>query len=136
MSDLKVFHPLRIDHFFGSTEVTSDAELLDVMGMRCEANNANKFDISSMDCNYPFLSVMVNDDLAVLHYFSEDGGDCWISNNLNPCVSEDVIFWESENSDGIPLPCDSVVEYSVALNAVKNFAANLSKPQLIDWMEL
>ena len=81
------------------------------------------------------MTLMVQDDFAVLHYFgSADDGGSQSRGNLH-AVPTVVEFPDPAGSE-LTLPGTAVIDLVTAERCVTAFAATLSRPDLVDWLQL
>ncbi|WP_083941147.1 Imm1 family immunity protein [Pseudoduganella violaceinigra] len=108
----------------------SDVEIEAVFASRYE-NNANEFWISNDGDEFPYLVVLVKDDISCLQYFSDEDHAGF---NSKGNESEDgySLFYinVTEEQD---ISNDMVVPVSKALIACKEFLATRTLPQAIEW---
>jgi hypothetical protein len=115
------------------TVTTSDG-LAEVIATRIDGGN--HFEISSATSLFPMLDVLVRDPYAVVHWFPCDGdaGAQACSDVAEP--PEEVLFPHSALGEGITMPGSVLVEVATAEACVEQFADTLSRPTLVDWIEM
>ena len=82
--------------------------------------------------DYPCLAILVNGDLACVHYFLNDQGDMWQSVGNR---EEDVLFRVIGEAPG-SMPGDCVISLDEAIACVNQFFDTLQRPDCIKWREL
>ena len=100
-------------------------------------NEIKEFWLSHEDDNHPAISILVNGDLASLHYFPAEHESGFRSvgkiESLKP--GEMSIFFVSKTEE-IYVINDSVVLFSAALTVAKEFFNFKKLPASIEWFEL
>jgi Immunity protein Imm1 len=114
--------------------VTTADELSEVIASRIAGGS--HFEISSATARYPMLDVLVQEPYAVVHWFPRDGdaGAQACSDVAEP--PEEVAFPHSALGDRITMPGSVLIEVATAEACVEQFAATLSRPTLVDWIEM
>lgn len=100
---------------------------------RIRKSSANPYDdiwISGEE-EFPCLALLVNGNLASLHYFLNDKGDMWQS--LGD-YREDTEFVAGGQKTIMPAEC--VISMEKALECVRQFCENFERPDCIEWNEL
>jgi hypothetical protein len=124
---------------FKSTHVAKELRDLEAILLRRHERGLNAFWLSREGQEYPTLSILVNGNLAALHYIPteheagyrsvggmpglEPGGTTSFS--LSECPADDV----GELNE-------SVLSFSVALSVAKEFFASNELPTAIEWLDL
>ena len=114
--------------------MSTPAELIDVMSRRIDGGN--HFQIASAASPYPLLDLLVRDPYAVVHYWVREGlaGDQADASVLD--APDEVEFPHSSAGDTIVLPGSVLIDAARAMSCVEEFARTLSRPTLVDWIEL
>jgi hypothetical protein len=98
----------------------------------------NSFWVADSAGAFPAINIMVNGDLAYVHYFPKDQHPGYASVGgalgLNP--EEDTDFFHDNAQETFPIMNDSVVPFSDALKVVQGFAISKSIPKCVQWNEL
>lgn len=81
---------------------------------------------------YPCLAMLVNGDLACVHYFLNDQGDMWQS--VGTC-EEEVAFGVYNEAPG-NMPGECVISLDEAIACMNQFFDTLQRPDCIEWREL
>ena len=110
--------------------VSTPADLAEVLGYRI--GGGNHFEIAVTASTYPMLDVLVQDQYAVVHYWSREGiaGD-QAASTLTDAPAE----IEFPHSD-VLMPGSSVIDVATANACVVQFAETLSRPTVVEWTEL
>ena len=132
-------HPLIVSHFAGDTTVRSLEELRATLRLR-GSDDDNSFWLAPPEAQgygYPQLSLLVHEESAVLHYFSEDGDAGAQSIGLSN-GDEMVEFAQlpGGGADDIGVPQSAVLAADVAVHAAEEFALTLARPASIEWFDL
>ena len=127
-------HQLEVVVLDESHVVSTEAELVQVMALRTDGGN--HFQIASTASLYPMLDLLVRDPYAVVHYWVHEGiaGDQADARVLD--APEEVAFRHSSAGDTITMPGSVLVMVNTAMSCVEEFARTLSRPTLVNWIEL
>jgi Immunity protein Imm1 len=114
--------------------VTTPDELSEVIASRIAGGS--HFEISSATTRYPMLDVLVQEPYAVVHWFPRDGdaGAQACSDVAEP--PQEVAFPHGALGDRITMPGSVLIEVATAEACVEQFADTLSRPTLVDWIEM
>ena len=124
---------LFIEYDGGKRECCERGEIAAALNLRNE-NNENEFWIH-FGAKNPCIAVLVKDDIAQVHYFSEEGdtgslavnnGGIVSENEICICIGGNEYYIYSENM----IPFDDVVR------AVLMFYGNSARPGNLTWEEL
>lgn len=87
---------------------------------------------------FPAINIMVNGDLAHVHYFPKERhpGYASVGGALGLSPEEDTEFFHDNTQETIQIMNDSMVSFSDALKAAQEFAISKSMPKCIQWDEL
>ena len=109
--------------------VSTPADLAEVLGYRIGGNH---FEVAVMASTYPMLDVLVQDQYAVVHYWSREGvaGDQAASTLID--APAEIEFLHRD----VLMPGSSVIDVATANACVVQFAETLSRPTVVDWTEL
>jgi len=104
---------------------------------RRHADGINSFWLWHGDDAYPAINISVKGDIAHVHYFP--GGDhpgfASIEDLPRPSPDETTELFLSQN-EGIWVPNDRLVQFSLASKAAQQFSVSTEKPKCIDWYSL
>jgi hypothetical protein len=122
---------------FGGTVLISGKDLLERVYLhRYGSFRSNHFVISPEGSPLPCLTVFVRSDIAVVHYFDNNGG-CLISLGSKLDASDEyVIFEDCPDGSTIYLASENVIEELQAREAVTQFVSDTSLPSSFEWMSL
>ena len=127
---------MRVFHFGGETECLNLEALNDVLMKRHE-NDSNEFELYG-DENYPFMTVLVCEDLACVHYF-RDEDDCghyaYCDENK---LDEDgyTIFYMGSATSETEISNKLVIPFSLALVAAQEFYLSRKMSEKLNWFEV
>jgi hypothetical protein len=129
-----VVHELEVIVLDEPRTVTTSDVLAALIATRIEGGN--HFQISSATAPFPMLDVLVQEPYAVVHWFPRDGdaGAQACSDVAEP--PQEVVFPLSALGDGITMPGSVLIEVATAEACVEQFADTLSRPTLVDWIEM
>jgi hypothetical protein len=87
---------------------------------------------------HPAINIMVNGDLAYVHYFPEDRHPGFASVGTVPSLRPggDTIFFPDDTDDTFDIVNEAVVRFSDALKVAQEFAISPALPKSIQWSEL
>ena len=110
--------------------VSTPAGLAEVLGHRI--GGGNHFEVAVTASAYPMLDVLVQDQYAVVHYWSREGiaGDQAVS-TLTDAPAE-VEFSHSD----VSVPGSVVIPVATAYACVEQFATTLTRRTVVEWAEL
>jgi hypothetical protein len=126
-----------VEDFGGAHRVSSDADIDAVLAVRY-AQGFNEFWLSRDGHRVPTIAIMANGDLARVHYFPRDDHPGFQSVGPAPGLDPDggTMFALSPTETPWPRPNRSVIPFSLALAAAKEFAKSPTLPRCIEWFEL
>ena len=123
----------------GSHEAEAEVHLEAILQIRYGGGQANHFWLSHGDARHPAMSIFAKADLASLHFFPtarhpgfrSAGGEAL---GLEP--GGFTIFYMNNVAEEEEVLNDSVVPFSVALVAAKEFLRTAVKPTSLQWFRL
>jgi hypothetical protein len=123
--------------FGGRHSVSSDREVDALLATRY-GQALNEFWIYREAKKRPSIAIMANGDLALVHYFPRDDHPGFLSVGPAPGLDPDggTMFALSPLETPWPRPNRSVIPFSLALAAAKEFAKSPALPRCIEWFEL
>lgn len=127
---------MKVSHFGGMIDCETVETLEQVLNMRY-GSGVNEFWISGEEEN-PCLAVLVNNDYANLTYFPDDGHPGFQSIGMETGLDqhEISIFYTNTPEEEIEVNNDTVIPFSKALEAAKEFFTSTGMPKSIEWLEL
>jgi hypothetical protein len=128
---------MRIWDFEGAHDATTPTEVEAVLNKRYGAG-LNSFWIGHEDGKFPAMNIMVNGDIAYVHYFPKQGHPGLASVGSVPCLrsGEFTEFFPSESKESLDIMNEAIVPVSDALKAAQEFAASKTLPKCIQWNSL
>ena len=98
-------------------------------------DGVNAFWLSNASSKYPALLILVNGDLASLHYFPKErhAGYRSVGHIQGLVPGAMTTFFMNSVSEPQPMINDSVVPFSVALKAGKEFSTSTDLPSSVEW---
>jgi len=130
---------MRIEGFGGACEASDSSELEDILSRRA-ANGSNAFWIYCDEKNYPAISILVTGLLSSLHYFPEEGHPGFVSVGKPSDLGLDAYgttkFYLSATGEEQEVANESIVLFSDAVRAAKEFMMSKQRPSALDWFEL
>lgn len=125
-----------IEHFEGKNECNSLENIDDILTRRTH-KGVNEFIINGKQ-KFPYMVVLVNDNYAYLHFYKEDDdpGFRSIGGDTDLEKDGDSIFYTNTDNEEVTIENVSVVPFSNALMAVKQFFETSDMPRCIEWDEL
>ena len=121
--------------FNGTFECKNLSDLLIVLKHR-SSSNSNDFELST-ECEYPSLTILIKDDYACVHFFSDenDSGHCACSSEK--CTTENyVVFNIGSEKDLSEISMDIVISVEQAYEAAKCFFEKHEMSEKIKWTSL
>ncbi len=131
---------MEIDTITGRVHVR-DHQQLALVFRECRQGAFGAFDLSHQE-PFPWLSILINDSLACLHYFPVEGHPGFQSqagSGLPPTATDETVhFLQSSGSEGdsFDLPLSVAVPVELALLAAQQFFDTSALPNCIQWWEL
>jgi hypothetical protein len=127
---------MRIQEFESVYEADGAADVEAVLTKRYSA--ANAFWLSHGSDKYPVVSILVNGELASLHYFPKECHPGFRSvgtmEGLSPGAT--ATFFMNSLREEVQVLNDSIVPFSLALRAACEFCASTDLPRCVQWFEL
>ena len=114
--------------------VSTPGELSELMAVRIEGGN--HFEMAPLGSLYPMLDLLVRDPYAVMHFWPHEGVAGDQADASVAGAPEEVEFPHSRTGETITMPASVLVDLETALACVEQFAHNLARPTLVDWIEL
>jgi hypothetical protein len=125
-----------VEDFEGTHQVNGDAQIETLLATRY-GRNMNEFWLYRGTQLHPAMAIMANGDLACVHYFPRDHHPGFQSvgpaPDLNP---RGETMFASDPDERSSMPNTTVVPFSLALAAAKEFARSPELPRCIEWFEL
>ena len=117
------------------THITDAHEVETALIKRYEG--INEFYLTTENQGFPLLCILVNHGLAFLHFIPGEGNPGFISQGNVPGLkaNESTMFFTSGPSE-TPMPNTSVVPFTTALSAAKEFFEFEHQPRSVNWFEL
>ena len=124
-----------IDHFNGSTDCQSDAEIAALLTQR-DAMDENEFWLSPSD-GFPCLVLSVSHDRACLHYFAVENDPGCQSSGYGQGLDPDGLWhFHTTNGEACMIDTTCVLPLAEALTAVWTFIHTGERPETIRWESL
>lgn len=126
-----------VEDFGGTHAVSGDAEIEALLATR-HGQNVNEFWLAHEGYKYPTMVILANGHLACVHYFPNDNHGGFQSVGPAPGLDPkgDTMFFASTTTQKMPMPNSTVVPFSFALAAAKEFSRSTKLPRCIEWIEL
>jgi hypothetical protein len=123
--------------FGGTHDVNSDAQIEALLVTRYE-QGLNEFWLYRGSQTDPALLIQANGALARVHYFPEEDHPGFQSMGPAPGLPANgrTMFASNTPTETFSRPNDTVVAFSLALAAAKEFARSPKLPGCIEWFEL
>lgn len=125
-----------IEHFMGKEECKNICELNFILNKKTE-KGVNEF-IISLDSQYPFMIMAVNNNKACLSYFRFDDDPGFSSiNNMADFYEDDItVFYTNTDEEEIEVENNSIISIEQAIKAIEEFFITNQLPKCVDWEEL
>jgi len=124
---------------FDSTFLAAAPHDLEVILQRRHGKGVNAFWLNHDTEEYPKISILVNAELAAVHYIPEEFQAGFRSCGKTPGLEPNgttAFSISGFSGDDVEEPNESVVPFSTALAVAKEFFASKQLPKCIDWSEL
>lgn len=124
-----------IDHFNGSTDCQTDAEIAALLTQR-DAEEENEFWLSQPG-GFPCLVLSVSHDRACLHYFADENDPGCQSSGYGQGLDPDGLWYcHTTNGEACAIDTTCVLPLTEALAAVWAFIHTGRRPAAIHWENL
>lgn len=123
--------------FSGATCVSSVDELIETLNRRFDG--ANELWLSHDGAKHPALAILVQGGLACVHYFPSENHPGFLSQGAMTELSPSgvtVFFIGGTGQEPTEMPNTTVVRFSDALDAAKEFFLSEARPVSLKWLEL
>jgi hypothetical protein len=126
-----------IQDFDSAHNVENPADIEAILSKR-HRTGINSFWLGQSAGGFPAINIMVNGDLACVHYFPKehDAGFTSVGGSLGLSPEGDTVFFDNNTNEACPIMNDSVVPFSEALKAAQEFAISKTMPTCMQWFEL
>ena len=128
---------MRIEDLDSAHHVTNIADIEVVLNKRHRAG-INSFWLADGAGTFPAINIMVNGDLAYVHYFPNDNhpGFASVGNLPGLRVGEFSEFFPEQSNDSFDIMNEAVIPFSDALKVAQEFASSPTMPKCIGWNSL
>ena len=123
-----------IPYLDSAPDVTTRLEIESVLNKRDDAG-MNSFWLSHGTEKFPAINIMVNGDLAYVHYFPEERHPGYASvGNLSHLSRGGIThFFHVPGEEPFDILNEAVVPFSEALKVAQEFAVSKEMPKCIPW---
>ncbi len=127
---------MRIQDYDTVWDVTEPAEIEAALRKRHGAGR-NAFWLSHGNNEFPTINIMVNGDLAYIHYLPERRHPGFSSIGMAPSLKsgEESVFFPSSSNEPLGIMNEQVVGFSDAMKVAQEFAFSAAMPKSIRWFE-
>jgi hypothetical protein len=128
---------MKVEDYHTAWNITKPADIEVALSKRHGAGR-NAFWLSHGSNEFPAINIMVNGDLAYVHYFPEAHHPGFASVGTVPSLKSgrDTDFFLSNSNEPLGIMNEAVVCFSDALKAAQEFAIFPALPKSIQWSEL
>jgi hypothetical protein len=128
---------MKIEDYHAVYDVTNLADIEAALRKRYRAGR-NSFWLFHGGNKFPAINIMVNGDLAYIHYFPEERHPGFGSVGMLPGLrsGEETDFFLSSSDEPLGVMNEAVVRFSDALQVAREFAISPALPKPIQWSEL
>jgi hypothetical protein len=128
---------MRIQDYDSICNVTNPADIASAMSRRHRAAR-NAFWLSHGSELFPAISILVNGDLAYLHYFPKErhAGLASIGDLPGLKAEEFTKFFPEQSNEPFDVMNEAVVPFSDALKVAHEFSISATMPKCIRWNSL
>ncbi len=128
---------MRIEDYDSVWNVTKPAEIELALTIRHGAGR-NAFWLSHGTEDFPSINIMVNGDLAYVHYFPKKQHPGYASMGTLPSLISggDTSFFPDDTDETFEIVNEAVVRFADALKIAQEFAISPELPKSIQWSEL
>ena len=127
---------MRIEDYDSECDVTNPADIEKALRKRHD-HGINAFWLSHGTKQFPVIGILVNGDLAHVHYFPKDRepGFASVAKVPGPRPNETSIFFV-RRTEKVWVLNGAVIPFSDALKAAQEFSISATMPKCIHWFEL
>ena len=117
-------------------DVTKPADIEVALRKRHGAGR-NAFWLSRGSNEFPTINIMVNGDIAYIHYLPERRHPGFSSIGMVPGLKsgEESVFFPSSSNEPLEIMNEHVVGFSDAMKVAQEFAVSAMMPKSIRWFE-
>jgi hypothetical protein len=128
---------MKIEDFDSVQDLSTPLEIETALGKRHDSG-LNSFWLSHGAERFPAINIMINGDLAYVHYFPEERHPGYASVGGPPNLTREGItnFFPHPSDEPFDIRNDAVVPFSKALKVAQEFAASKGMPKCIAWRSL
>jgi hypothetical protein len=129
---------MRVVDIWGDEICVDSIQDLESVLQRRDANGANAFWLSH-DARFPVLVVLVKDDVATVQYGPGDREAGWMSvGNLSDGITGGLTRFDTSQhpAGGVFIMNETLLPFSVAVEAAKEFFLDPTPPQSVEWLKL
>jgi hypothetical protein len=126
-----------VQDFDSTHNVENPADIEAVLSRR-HRTGVNSFWLGQRAGGFPAINIMVNGNLAYVHYFPKEDhpGFASVGGSLGLNPEGDTIFFHDNTEETCPIMNDAVVPFSDALKAAQEFAVSNARPKCLQWDSL
>jgi hypothetical protein len=127
---------MRIQDYDTVWDVTNPAEIEKALKTRHRAGR-NSFWLSHGNKEFPAINIMVNGELAYIHYLParRHPGFASIGTVKGLTSGEETVFYMNSPTEPLGIVNEAVVRFPDALKAAQEFAVSAVMPRCIRWSE-
>jgi|SRR5215472_9672814 len=127
---------MRIEDYESKHDVADPADIRTVLSKRYSGRNT--FWLFHGDEEFSEMNILVNGELAYVHFFPREGHPGLASVGTLPSLrpGEDMVFFLYNSREPIEVMNESVIPFSSAMEAAREFAISKILPKCIRWRSL
>jgi hypothetical protein len=127
---------MRIQDYETVWDLTDPEEIEAALSTR-HGGGRNAFWLSHGSEGFPTISIMVNGDLAYIHYLPERRHPGFSSIGMVPGLpsGEESVFFPSNSNEPLEIMNEQVVRFFDAKKVAQEFAVSAAMPKSIRWFE-
>lgn len=122
-----------IEHFGGKKKCNNLKEIEQELQFRTQ-KGVNEFIICGEE-SFPYLVILANKDSAYLHYYEEED-DAGFRSIGNENEKGESIFYTNTDKEEVVIENMSIVNFSLAVMAAKEFCETKERPKSVEWEKL
>lgn len=111
----------------------SKEEITNIIRRGSEFPEGDEIWIGAADDEYPFLTLLVKEPYACVHYYLNQDGCVWQSYSD---FDQEITFLTGHGDDEWTAPGDTIVSLEAALKCMEEFFDSMKRPECIQWQEL
>ncbi len=127
---------MKIQDYYTVWDVVNPADVEAALSKRHRSGH-NAFLLSHGDSVFPWISILVNGDLAYVHFCPRQQHPGFAASGMAPNLKTggETVFFPDGTEEPLEMMNEQVVGFSDALKVAQEFAVSAAMPKCIQWIE-